>query len=161
MQIDRYRSDVTCLLWSTNVAAPFGPIAEYQPRRPIILGQVSLKGTPGNKKMIQGPGVVPLPIWPPHCHHLSPKKMQRILTVSTRKSPCRSNLGRTVTIVVICQFSNQSQGLDKNIGFLELLIRLFQRWGSSHSPPKATQKLPSEAAPVLRKVHLSRWQIEG
>ena len=124
MQIDRYRSDVTCLLWSTNVAAPFGPIAEYQRQK--------------DDPRFRG---IPLPIWPPHCHQTPQQKCQ-ILTVSTRKSPCRSNLGRTVTIVVICQFTRITGVGQKHWipGTIEIRLETVGRFTIPHG---GTQKLPS------------------
>ena len=126
MQIDRYRSDVTCLLWSTNVAAPFGPIAEYQRQK--------------DDPRFRG---IPLPIWPPHCHQTPQQKCQK----SSPFRPENLHVGQIwgeLTIVVICQFSNQSQGLDKRP------LDSWNYWDTSRPtvgrftiPDGGTQKLPS------------------
>ena len=141
MQIDRYRSDVTCLLWSTNVAAPFGPIAEYQ----AAPSNYTRAGVPqgahlATKKWSKGPGSFPCQFGHLIATTFPPKKCKESSPFRPENLHVVSNLGRTVTIVVICQFSNQSQGLDKNIGFLELLIRLFQTVGFIPFPTEGHPK---------------------
>lgn len=104
---------------------------------------------------------LPLPIWPPHCHQTPQQKCQ-ILTVSTRKSPCRSNLGRTVTIVVICQFTRITGVGQKHWipGTIEIRLETVGRFTIPHG---GTQKLPSvlrlcceQCTSVVRRIRTIR-----